>query len=279
MDAHENSRDGSPCLPAAAGESVPVNSPTPNPELSPAGFVEVAQKYERLWICGHLRELFTRLNVTGVWDVGANAGQYADLLRSFVRYDGTLLSFEPVGFMYKTLRERAKSDDRWRVFGIALGSSNGERAIKVARNPVLSSFLDRSAYSIQTLGGKTNVRGEEVVTVRTVDSIATEIMDGGADARVFMKLDTQGWDLEVLRGAEDLLSRVVGIQTEVSIKPLYEGMPHYTETFDYVQSKGFELSGVFPVLRDERLRLVELDCVFVRPEEISQSRSGVGADY
>ena len=245
-----------------------MTNPPLKAEVSAADFVDHAEKYKLLWICGHLRELFPRLNVNCVWDVGANIGYYGFLLRSFVRYDGPLLSFEPVSGEYEKLVNRAANDDRWQTFKMALGSRDEERAIKVAENAVLSSFLEPSDYSRQTFGAMTNVVEEEVVPVRTVDSVAPEVM-GAGPARIFLKLDTQGWDLEVIRGAEQLLPSVVGMQVELSLKNIYEGMPSYTETLAYVESKGLELSGVFPVMRDRQLRLVELDCVFVRPEEVS----------
>lgn len=242
------------------------------PAVSAADFVEHAERYQGLLIYSHLRELFSRLNVTCVWDVGANVGQFANMVRSFTGYDGWMLSFEPVMQAHEKLSQRAERDERWRVFKIALGSRNEERAIKVAENAVLSSFLDSSEYSVETFGPMTGVAKEEVVPVRTVDSIAAEAMDGISDARVYLKLDTQGWDLEVLRGAEDSLSAVVGLQTELAFKHIYEGAPHYTETLAYLESKGFELSGVFPVVRDQKLRLIEVDCVLVRPEQVSDPR-------
>ena len=76
----------------------------------------------------------------------------------------------------------------------------------MAENTVLSSFLDPTDYSVQTFGAMTNLTAEEEVPVRTLDSIAPEVMEDLPDARVFLKLDTQGWDLEVLRGAEGSLS-------------------------------------------------------------------------
>ena len=246
-----------------------MTDPPLKPDVSPAAVVDHAERYKLFWICGHLREVFDRLNVNCVWDVGANVGQYRNLLRSLVGYDDVLLSFEPVSSAYAELAKRAAKDEHWKVFRMALGSGDEERAIKVFENDVLSSFLEPSDYSVRTFGAMSKVVGEEVVPVRAIDSIAPEIMDGISDARIFLKLDTQGWDLEVVRGAEDVLSRVVGLQAELSVKPVYEGMSHYTETLAYMESKGFELSGMFPVIRDQKLRLIEIDCVFVRPDEVA----------
>jgi FkbM family methyltransferase len=246
-------------------------SPTdPVREISGEEFIQRTEQFEILWLYSHLRDVLKRLDVDCVWDVGANTGQFGRMLRSYAKYDGWIVSFEPVSRAFSELTELAQRDGRWRVFKVALGSRDEERVIKVADNTVLSSFLESSDYSVEAFGRKhTAVTAEENVSVRTIDSIATDVMEDLPDARVFLKLDTQGWDLEVMEGAQNFLQRVVGLQSEVSLKALYDGMPHYVETLSYLERKGFELSGLFPVNRDRKLRLIELDCVVVRPAEVS----------
>ena len=82
--------------------------------------------------------------------------------------------------------------------------------------------------------------------------------------RLFLKLDTQGYDLEVLRGATATLSRVVALQSEISFVPIYAGMPSWRESIQRIGELGFAVTGIFAVSRDASLRLVEADCVFVR---------------
>jgi hypothetical protein len=77
-------------------------------------------------------------------------------------------------------------------------------------------------------------------------------------------MDTQGWDLEVLAGAERTLDRVVALQSEVSVRPIYDGMPGLTESLQTFEERGFLLSGLFPVNVDRDFAAVEFDCVAVR---------------
>jgi hypothetical protein len=77
-------------------------------------------------------------------------------------------------------------------------------------------------------------------------------------------MDTQGFDLEVLKGARQALPRILGLQSEVSVKPLYEYMPDLHEAITTMTGLGFELTGLFPVTR-EGLGLIELDAVLARP--------------
>jgi FkbM family methyltransferase len=248
-----------------------VNDPQVSPVLSPADFVRSAGDYEQYWLFGHLRSLLSRLNVSCVLDVGAHVGEFALQLRMLAGYDGWILSFEPVDEAHRELAARAGRHEHWRAFKLALGSRDEERPIKVAETDVFSSFLEPSSYGVETFGRMTSLTAEQVVPVRRLDSVAPEVMNGIPSERIFLKLDTQGWDLEVLRGAEKMLSRVVMLQTELSLQPIYDDMPSYTDILAFLHDKGFDLSGLFPVVRDQDMRLIELDCVLVRSSEVSRT--------
>jgi hypothetical protein len=82
-------------------------------------------------------------------------------------------------------------------------------------------------------------------------------------AKLYVKVDTQGFDLEVLRGGREALRRIKAVQFELAIRPGYENVPEYREVLRQLEEWGFTLSGFFPVTTDERLRAIELDCVMV----------------
>ena len=107
--------------------------------------------------------------------------------------------------------------------------------------------------------------------MRRLDTLLPELVST-ADARIFLKSDAQGSDLEVLRGANGSLARIAAVQTEVPIKTIYEGMPSYTQVLGFLERHGFELTGVFPVTRDQELRVLELDCILVRAGSRDGSR-------
>ena len=86
-----------------------------------------------------------------------------------------------------------------------------------------------------------------------------------ACSRGYLELDAQGWDLEVLRGAEGRLDRVTALQPEMSFRAHHVDMPSFAEAWDVMSGYGFEMSGVFPITAGRDLRLIEADCVAVRP--------------
>ncbi len=93
---------------------------------------------------------------------------------------------------------------------------------------------------------------------------------GDPNARVFLKSDTQGYDLNVMRGAVGCLHRIAALQVEVSIRRVYKGAPTYLEVLAELSGHGFEITGMFPVQRDPQLRVVNFDCVMINSRVAAQ---------
>jgi len=214
----------------------------------------------------HLAHLLAQLGVTTVLDVGANTGGYRDLLRRDVGYNGRIVSFEPVPAVFETLRACSAGDRQWSGKQMALGDADGELAINVTSRSTMSSFLSRDTARLQHLGyahllNVTEVVGIERVPVRRLDGIFDEVAGGGE--RVFLKCDTQGYDLKVMAGAERSLASIVAVQIELSIKPVYAGAPVYAEVIERMSALGFDVTGIFPVRQDELSRILNFDCVMI----------------
>ena len=212
----------------------------------------------------HLAELFARVEPDCVLDVGANAGQYATMLRDH-GYGGWIVSFEPVPAAFAELARRAEQDSRWRALPLALGAKSERRPIAVADVTQLSSFRRFSEHGRRQLPGASAVVSAEQVEVRTLDSVWEAGLGDLGKRRAFLKIDTQGWELEVLRGAGNVLDQLAGLQLEAAVTPVYEDVPSLAQTLEHAAGLGFGLTGVFPVNRDSMLRLIELDCVFINP--------------
>jgi FkbM family methyltransferase len=215
----------------------------------------------------HLAELFQRTVPDCVLDVGANEGQYGRMLREH-GYEAWIVSFEPGRAAFARLAAEAECDPRWRVVPVALGARDERRPLAVTNVTQLSSFRKLSGYGAAEFPGASEVVGEEEVEIRTLNGSWEQLRADVPSTRPFLKLDTQGWDLEVLQGADRVLSHLVGIQLEASLVPIYEQTPTLPETVERVTALGFGLTGIFPVNRDSRFRLIEVDCVFVNPELI-----------
>lgn len=226
----------------------------------------------------HLGQLLPKLGIDCLLDVGANQGQYGSLLRR-CGYQGRIASFEPVKASFEILRAKAAKDPQWSVYNYALGAKAGTRMIHVSRSTVMASFLDATEYSRKQFPQGMPVTRDEKATVRTLDEVFGLVIEGMTSPRVFLKMDTQGYDLQVFAGAKRSLPEVRGLQTEISIQAIYEGMPDYLESLATYTKAGFVMSGLYPVSRDKRtLALIELDCVMRRvPQPDKQADGKIGA--
>jgi len=205
----------------------------------------------------HLKRLLEALNINCMFDVGANRGQFATELRK-IGYRGHIISFEPVEREFLALRNAFRNDRKWRGYQCALGSENKIAEINVFRDlTVLSSML-------APIGKQKNVEVEQV-EVKRLDGLFTKALAGIPEPRVFLKMDTQGFDLEVFRGAGMHANEVLGLQSEISVKPIYEGMPHYLDVLSVYEQAGFTLFDLTVVARTEGGDLQELNC-FMRRE-------------
>jgi hypothetical protein len=110
--------------------------------------------------------------------------------------------------------------------------------------------------------------GAQPVSVRRLDDVLDECLAGIPDPRIFLKIDTQGYDLAVLGGASGCLHRILGLQTELSQKRIYEGAPHMVEALQFYKERGFASVGFFPIAKAaDGLSVIEWDCVLNRSPE------------
>lgn len=210
----------------------------------------------------HLAELFERHRIDTVLDVGANRGQYRDFLRQQVGFRGRIHSFEPIAQLAQAMQARAAADPLWQVHACALGSVAGQAEIQVMASDTFSSLRGVRADSPAQFSASTQVRRSETIEIRRFDAVA-EALQLPLE-RCYLKVDTQGFDLEVLAGAGAALQRIPALQVELALQRIYEGVPDYREVLTRLESQGLQVSGLFPISADPDLIAVELDCVLAR---------------
>jgi FkbM family methyltransferase len=230
-------------------------------------------RLSRLSQVTYLTEVFRRWHITGVVDVGANQGQYAGFLREQIGFGGPIVSVEPVPALAKLLEARARMERNWRVTECALGPSTGRASLNVTANTEFSSLLEPGAKAREFFANPSEVRQTIEVDVSTLDRVI-EDHRGFLGERIYLKLDTQGYDLHVLSGLVHQEPQVVAAQSEVAITSLYEGGPTITDSFDAFTARGFTVSQFFPNNEGHFPRLHEFDCHFVKLDREVSSRVG-----
>lgn len=198
-----------------------------------------------------------------ILDVGANDGGFARQCRRF-GFQDDIESFEPGSQAYARLAAEAARDPRWNAYRLGLGDRSGELTLHVASNAGASSSVLTMLPAHQEAAPEALFVSEEMVKVNRLD----EWFDvrRGPWERVALKIDTQGFERQVLEGAGQLIDeKVVSIQLELSLVPLYEGSWLWDEAAAWLMVRDFRLVGVTPGFSDPATgRLLQFDGVFTR---------------
>ena len=212
-------------------------------------------------LLGHMEQCGVDL----VLDVGANAGQYASSLRS-EGFRGEIISFEPLSAAFATLQRHCDEDDAWSCCNVALGNEDGEAQINISANSYSSSLLPVHDWTVAAEQAVAYV-GQETVAVRRLDGLLDALTDA---KRIFLKIDTQGFESRVIEGARAISGRIAMVQLELAWKPSYEGQAKLDEITDLMSSLGFEPVHIMPGWVDKAGILREIDVVFGRAAPGSQ---------
>ena len=209
------------------------------------------------------RKMFFKLyDIDLVLDVGANTGQFAEQARHFLDYNKKIISFEPMSNSFDDLQEKATSDPLWEPFQIALGDENGSQVINIAGNSYSSSLLDMLETHLNS-APESRYIGTEEIEVKTLDSIFSDLCVD--ESNIFLKIDTQGFESKVLKGAENSLNKIHTIQIEMSLVPLYKDEMVFDDMCLLLREKGYTLVALEPGFGDAASgQHLEVDGIFHR---------------
>jgi FkbM family methyltransferase len=212
------------------------------------------------------KRLLDSFGIDVVLDVGANSGLFATSLRDPMGYRGAIISFEPLPDAFRDLAALAAKDPRWDARNVALGATDGHLTLNVSRNRVSSSFLPIRETST-AVEPNSAYESECIVPVRALDSILPELNTIRASSRIMLKLDTQGFESQVLAGAAESLARLSLIQMEMSLVTLYDGELLFLDMCGKMREQGFELLALDPGFHDVASgRLLQVDGLFARTD-------------
>jgi FkbM family methyltransferase len=202
------------------------------------------------------------VNSNLIFDIGANTGQFAEKLRSY-GFAGKIVSFEPLSSVYGVLSKASQSDSDWLVHPrTAVGDHDGEIQINIAGNSVSSSVLPMLDAHSSAAVDSAYVASEHTPLVK-LDSVSAQYLD--SNSRPFIKIDTQGFEWQVLDGATNTLEHAKGILLELSLVPLYDGQRLWRDVIERMEAEGFTLWAIQKGFTDPRTgRSLQVDAIFLR---------------
>ncbi len=198
----------------------------------------------------YLENLFIQRGVNEIWDVGANIGQYANMLR-MIGFNGQIISFEPLPMAYEILKRKAAKDKNWKIYGpFAISNAFGTLQFFETEDNVSSSIL-KPIFS--------KVINQYEVHTRKLSEFIPESND---NVSRLLKLDVQGAEKSVLKSCGHRLSMFNFIQLEASIQISYEKEGNYISLIKYLEKKGFRLIFIYPGVGNEKFDLTQLELFF-----------------
>jgi FkbM family methyltransferase len=195
-----------------------------------------------------------------ILDVGANIGQFGRELRKN-GYRNQIISFEPLKDAFAKLKETAAGDVAWEVYNFAIGDKEGTATINVAGNLVSSSLLPMEKAHEESAPESKYIRTEEIA-IKSLDQLFDNYR---GYQNIYLKLDVQGFEKNVLEGIANNFNRIAGIQTEMSLVTLYKGEETFFDYSSYLMKHGFRLMSLEPGFYDVKTgQLLQVDSIWYR---------------
>jgi len=210
------------------------------------------------------RKLFRHYGINKVLDVGANTGQYAQLIRK-LGFNGKIISFEPLKSSFNELEKKASKDNNWTALNYGLGSKEEERILNISKNSYSSSILEITSKHVENAPLSSYFK-KEIIKISTIDNLYEDLVS--KDDIILLKIDVQGFEKEVLEGTKQSLSKIKGLQVEMSITELYKGEMLFMEMINFLKSNGFELKSLENgFYNDKTGQLLQVDGIFFRDNQ------------
>jgi FkbM family methyltransferase len=226
--------------------------------LSFSGYetLSVQQSYE------HCRsKLINSCNIDLVLDVGANKGQYALSLRKR-GYVEKIVSFEPLPEQFEELSAVFSADKNWTGVNFACGSESGRGVIHVSQNSVCSSLSPPTKDFLQTIPAALALRSLEIEVCRLDDAVQGMLNESTC---ALLKIDVQGFEFEVLKGAINVLEHAKILEIELGVSDTYESAFKAVDAIPYICAHGYRLASINRGFSDPQTGLLlDADFLFLR---------------
>lgn len=194
-----------------------------------------------------------------VIDAGANKGQFSLAVRAHLP-ETRIVAFEPLPGPGTIFQSLFKNDERITLVSAALGPTPTETNIHISKRADSSSLLPIGPLQSRIFSGTEEVGVQRIKVVKLDDAVQANDMA----SPTLLKIDVQGYELELLKGAEKTLAIVDAIYAELSFLPLYEGQPLADEVIAWLAERNFAFTGIYHIAFREDGSAVQADFHFTK---------------
>lgn len=197
--------------------------------------------------------------IATVVDVGANRGQFSLAVRQWAP-QARVIAFEPLSEAAAVFRNVLEADSKVTLHQVAIGPRAGEAVIHVSEAEDSSSLLPIAPLQAKLFPGTGEVRTETARVGRLSDFVSPKELVSPA----LLKIDVQGYELEVLRGCTDLLQAFDTILVECSFMELYEGQAFTHQIIEFLNTQGFVLRNAYNLEYSRQGEAIQGDFAFTK---------------
>jgi FkbM family methyltransferase len=198
-----------------------------------------------------------------IFDIGANVGTWT-LLAKALYPAAQVHAFEPLQIHIEKFRQLTSKLTGVSLHEVGLGSHPARATMKV------TSFSDASSLLPLSVAGKEQWHLQQVAEIPVqIERLDDWVSSRGLPGPDVIKLDVQGFELEVLRGAEQCLIQARWVLLEASFKDFYEGQCRFDQLVTFLASAGFQVLalGQGTALGEP---LVQSDVLFARSDPVNK---------
>lgn len=210
-----------------------------------------------------LRKLFKLIEIDFIFDIGANTGQYYKRLRQDVGYEGLIVSFEPIPELVESLNNLKATDPLLIVEQVAITDFTGTAKFFKMKNSQFSSLKTPNHTKTNLFYDMNIIREEIEVSCSTLTEKYHYYKQKYGFKNPFLKRDTQGNDVTVIRGGLPIIREFCAFQSELNVLPIYDSSVDFREALYFYENIGFSISSIFLPNRGHFPSLVDIDVIMI----------------
>ena len=206
-----------------------------------------------------LKEVFSAANIDCVVDCGFHHGSFTDQILRLRSYSGPIFGFEANKIVCDFAYEKFLENNRVTLQNCAVSDHAGRSDFFVTNGEQLSSLLKPKSIYHENLNKRS-----KVIDVSQIETIRLDTFDILASfGSIFLKIDVQGSELNVLRGCTGIISKFTCIQVEVPLIEMYQDSTNFAEVHKFLEQNGFGISRIFDNNEGHFPFQVDIDCIYL----------------
>ena len=203
-----------------------------------------------------LENMISSINPETIIDIGSNKGQFILLVEQLFP-NKIIHSFEPLTEILEIQRKFFNRNKNIFFYNFALGSSSSIRKFFITRRKDSSSFLKISENKNKSKYYEINT--EKNIQIKSLDEV---VINWEIKKPILMKIDVQGYELEVLKGSENILKKVEYILIEVSENEMYKDQPLSNEIINFLQNRNYQILKQNHPIKISKTNFIQKDILF-----------------